>query len=48
MQNQILQPKQRVTALEFSSKFQSKREIYKFLSTECKAYLDTYEALTIW
>ena len=23
-------------------------EIYKFLSTECKAYLDNNEAMTIW
>ena len=34
---------QKVTA-----KFQSKREIYKFLSCECKSYLDNYEAMTIW
>ena len=48
MQNQIAQPKQRVTAVEFAAKFQSKREVFKFLSHECKAYLDNYEALTIW
>ena len=39
---------QKVTAAEFAAKFQSKREIYKFLSCECKAYLDNYEAMTIW
>ena len=32
-----------LTAQEFGAKFQSKREIYRFLSTECGIYLPTYE-----
>ena len=32
-----------LTAQEFGAKFQSKREIYRFLSTEVGIYLPTYE-----
>ena len=37
-----------ITATEMAAKFQSKREIWRFLSFEVKAYLDHYEAMTIW
>ena len=37
-----------VNADEFASKYQSKTEVWRFLSTECKAYLPTYETVTIF
>lgn len=40
--------KVQITSKEFGSKFQSKREVYRFLSTEVKMYLDSYETMTIW
>ena len=33
---------QRVSAKEFASKFQSKRECYNFLAVECEVYLPPY------
>ena len=41
-------PLTRVTAAEFSAKFNSKREVYRFLSSEVHAYLPPYEAVTVW
>ena len=37
-----------ITSTELAAKFQSKREIWKFLTCEVKAYLDNYESMTIW
>ena len=37
-----------ISAREFAAKFQSKREVYRFLASEVKAYLDCYEAMTVW
>ena len=37
-----------ISAAEFAAKFQSKREVYRFLSSEVKAYLDNFESMTIW
>lgn len=37
-----------ITAAQLASKFQSKREIWKWLSTEIRCYLDNYESMTIW
>ena len=34
--------------MEFAAKFQSKKEVYKFLTCEVKAYLDQYDSMTIW
>ena len=48
MSQQIPQGKTKITATELAAKFQSKREIWKFLSLEEEAYLDHYEAMTIW
>ena len=45
---QILQQKPRISATEFSAKFKSKREIYHFLTIDVKAYLPSYENLTIY
>ena len=35
-------------AQEFSFKFQGKREIFRFLGSECGIYLPTYETVTIF
>ena len=37
-----------VTTATFSSKFRSKREIYVFLTVDCKAYLCNSDSLTIY
>ena len=37
-----------VPAKEIGSKMQSKREVYRFLSSEVKAYLGAFETMTIW
>lgn len=37
-----------ISAAEFAAKFQSKREVYRFLSSEVKCYLDSFEAMTIY
>ena len=37
-----------VNAAEFASKFQSKREIFRFLHSECSIYLPPYEVVTIF
>ena len=37
-----------INAKEFSSKFSSKREVYRFLSTECGIYLAPLENMTVW
>ena len=37
-----------INAQAFASKFQSKREIFRFLSSEAKIYLSPYETMTIW
>ena len=50
-QNQIAGAANRsqvVTAAEFSAKFSSKPEVYRFLATEVGAYLCTYETMTVW
>ena len=39
---------QQIPAAEFAAKFKSKREVYRFLSSEVKAYLPSYETVTIW
>ena len=37
-----------VPAKEIGSKMKSKREVYRFLSSEVKAYLGEYDTMTIW
>ena len=37
-----------VTAAEFGAKMQSKREVYRFLTAECGAYVSGYDTMTIW
>ena len=35
-------------AAAFGAKFQSKREIYRFLTHDCSCYLSSYESMTIY
>ena len=37
-----------ITSAFLASKMQSKREIYRFLETEVKCYLSSYETMTIF
>ena len=46
--NQNVRARQQVTALAFASKYKSKREVYNFLTVECRAYLPSYDTLTIY
>jgi len=38
---------QQISAQQFGAKYQSKREVYMFLTISCKAYLPRYENVTI-
>lgn len=40
--------KAKVTAAAFGAKYTSKREIYRFLSTETNTYLPAIDNVTIW
>ena len=40
--------KQQMTAAQFAAKFSSKKEIYFFLTVECRAYLPPFENITIY
>ena len=42
------EPVQQVPAQSFGAKFASKREVWRFLSCECGAYLSSYETMTIF
>ena len=42
------QKKQRITTAAFSAKFKSKKEIYRFLTVDVKAYLCNCDSLTIY
>ena len=37
-----------ITAQQFTAKYQSKPEVYRFLATEVGAYLSSYNTVTIW
>ena len=37
-----------INAKEFSSKFNSKREVYRFLATEVGVYLAPLDNMTVW
>ena len=43
----VIEPVQ-ISARELGLKFRSKREIYRFLQCEVKAYLDSYTSMSIW
>jgi len=49
--NQILNRVQQVEKLNsasFGAKYASKREVYRFLSHDCGAYLSSYDTMTVW
>ena len=37
-----------VNPQSFGAKFQSKREVYRFLSHDCGTYLSSYETMTVF
>lgn len=37
-----------ITSQQFTSKYQSKTEVYRFLATEVGCYLSSYDTVTIW
>lgn len=37
-----------ISAAAFGAKAQSKREVYRFLTAECGAYVSSYDTMTIW
>jgi hypothetical protein len=39
---------QQITAQAFAAKFNSKREVYRFLSHEVGAYVAPFETMTVW
>ena len=38
----------KITAAEFAAKYKSKKECFNFLTVACKAYLSSYETMTIY
>ncbi len=40
--------KQQITATEFAAKYKGKKETFNFLTVGCKAYLSSYETVTIY
>ena len=38
----------KIPAKEFAAKYAAKREVYRFLTNDCKVYLSGYETMTIW
>ena len=37
-----------VPSVVFKAKYQSKREVYRFLTNDCGIYLSSYETMTVW
>jgi len=48
MLNNNQQNQAKISAATFAAKFNSKKEIFGFLSVQVKAYLCSYECLTIY
>jgi len=46
--NQQARGRQQVTATAFAAKYKSKREIFNFLTMDVKAYLPTYDTVSIY
>ena len=38
---------QSITAAAFSAKYRSKREVFNLLTIDCRAYLPSYDSVTI-
>ena len=47
-QAQVFPANTQVTASEFAAKFQSKREVYRFLASEVNVFLPPFENVTVW
>ena len=45
---QPAQGNQQVTATAFASKYKSKREVFNFLTIDVKAYLPSYDTVSIY
>ena len=37
-----------ITAAQFAAKYNSKREVYRFVSVDCGAYVSSMETMTVW
>ena len=46
--NNIDQAKERITSKEFSAKFKSKNEVYKFVTIDVNGYMPPHECVTIY
>jgi hypothetical protein len=42
------QGKQLVSVAEFAAKYQTKREVYNFLTVDCKAYEPPIQTVSVW
>ena len=40
--------KMQITQKEFGAKYRSKRECFKFMTVDCKAYIDKFEHVTTY
>ena len=47
-QNFNMNPPMQVTAQQFAAKFNSKREVYRFVAVDCGAYVSSMETMTVW
>lgn len=45
--SQQIQQNVRITAKELAAKFSTKREVFNFLTIDCRAYLPDYNTVTI-
>ena len=43
-----MQANNQITAAAFAAKFQSKREVHRFLTSEVRAYLPDCHTMTVW
>ena len=41
-------PNVKVTAAAFGAKCSSKKEVYRFLTSDCRVYLAPYHTMTVW
>ena len=46
--NEQARGKQQVTATAFAAKYKSKREVFNFLTMDVKAYLPSYDTVSIY
>ena len=46
--NDAMQPNSKVPVAAFAARYRSKREVFNFLSGQCKCYLCDYDCLSIY